>query len=197
MKAQILMVKFVLIRPGSTDYNEQGRIQGTLDVPLSADGSAEIDTAIDALDKLGIETLYFAPCQSAKESAKRIASGIGVKTKKLESLSNLDHGLWQGMLVDEVKRKHPKVYRQWQEHPDSICPPEGETLSSARERIQSAIAKLVKRHKKGVVGLVVPEPLISLIAGYLEQADVGDLWKAAAQSGGWEVIEFDRQPSTV
>jgi len=29
------MLKIVLIRPGSTDLNEQGRIKGTLDVPLS------------------------------------------------------------------------------------------------------------------------------------------------------------------
>lgn len=27
------MVQIVLIRPGSTDYDEQGRIQGTLDIP--------------------------------------------------------------------------------------------------------------------------------------------------------------------
>ena len=33
------MVQIVLIRPGSTDYDQQGRIQGTLDVP--PDGSVD------------------------------------------------------------------------------------------------------------------------------------------------------------
>ena len=30
------MLRIVLIRPGSTDYVDQGRIQGTLDIPLNA-----------------------------------------------------------------------------------------------------------------------------------------------------------------
>ena len=36
------------------------------------------------------------------------------------------------MLIDDVKRKQPKVYRQWQEQPEIICPPEGEMLSEAQ-----------------------------------------------------------------
>ena len=187
------MVKLVLIRPGSTDYNKQGRIQGTLDVPLSAEGSAEVDAALAELEALDMGTIYFAPCQAAEETANRIADSAGLKVKKAEQLCNLDHGLWQGMLVDEVKRKHPKIYKQWQDHPDSICPPEGETVSSARARIQTGINKLLKRHKKGVIGLVVPEPLASLVVGYLEHQAVGDLWKATALSGGWQMIEVEPQ----
>ena len=41
----------------------------------------------------------------------------------------MNHGLWQGMIIDEVKRKQPKVYKQWQEHPENVCPPEGEMLA--------------------------------------------------------------------
>ena len=36
------MVQIVLIRPGSTDYDEQGRIQGTLDIPLNEQGTREV-----------------------------------------------------------------------------------------------------------------------------------------------------------
>lgn len=190
------MVKFVLIRPGSTDYNAQGRILGTLDMPLSEAGNAEVDTELPALGDLRMTALYAAPCQAAEETAQKIGETTGLKVRKIESLTNLDHGLWQGMLVDEVKRKHPKIYRQWQEHPESICPPEGETLGCARERVQTAIQKLAKKHKKGVVGLVVPEPLISLVAGFLDHSDVGDLWKAGSQAGGWDVIEFEPEATS-
>ncbi len=36
------MLTVILIRPGSTDFDEQGRIQGTLDVPLNEQGAAEV-----------------------------------------------------------------------------------------------------------------------------------------------------------
>ncbi len=185
------MVKLVIIRPGSTNYIEQGRIQGTLDVPLSDEGSAEVDAEVAELEALEIGTIYFAPCQAAEETARKIADVTGSKIKKAELFCNLDHGLWQGMLVDEVKRKHPKIYKQWQDHPDNICPPEGETVGNARDRIEVGITKLLKRHKKGVVGLVVPEPLASLVVGYLEHEAVGDLWKASAQTCGWQAIDVE------
>jgi broad specificity phosphatase PhoE len=190
------MIKFVLIRPGATDYNAQGRIQGTLDVPLSTAGNAEVDAALAELTQLQLKAIYFAPCQSAEETAKKIAQATNLKPKQIDALANLNHGLWQGMLVDEVKRKHPRIYRQWQEHPESICPPEGETIDNARDRFQPAIQKLVKRHKSGAIGLVVPEPLATLIAEFLERSQVGDLWKANANTCSWDAIEWEPLAAT-
>ena len=36
------MLKIILIRPGASDFVDQGRIQGTLDVPLNEHGKAEV-----------------------------------------------------------------------------------------------------------------------------------------------------------
>ena len=41
-----------------------------------------------------------------------------------------------GMLVEEVKQKQPRVYRQWLEHPETVCPPEGETV--VRDKLRDA-----------------------------------------------------------
>jgi probable phosphoglycerate mutase len=98
------------------------------------------------------------------------------------------------MLVDEVKVKQPKVYRQWQEHPENVCPPDGEMLSEAAERIDAAIEKLGKRHRSGSIGLVVSEPLATLLAARLEGRAVGDLWKT--QNGCTCCQEFDLRSST-
>jgi broad specificity phosphatase PhoE len=183
-----------LIRPGATDYDEQGRIQGVLDVPLCDAGAREANRIGGELKGLGLEVIYASPCERAVQTASAVAAGLGVKVKPLENMQNLDHGLWQGMLIDEVKRKQPKVYRQWQEQPDSICPPEGEMLSQARDRVRAATHRLLKKHKRGVVGLVVPEPLASLVREQLEQGELGDLWRAGSEHGTWEVIDVEPRP---
>ena len=36
------MLKILLIRPGVTDFDEQGRIKGTLDIPLNENGTAQV-----------------------------------------------------------------------------------------------------------------------------------------------------------
>ncbi|HVX10095.1 MAG TPA: histidine phosphatase family protein [Pirellulales bacterium] len=185
------MVRIVLVRPGATEYVQQGRIQGALEVPLNAEGTGEAARISSELAGLGIDALYSSDCEHALQTAGAIAAALGVKLKTLDSLRNLDHGLWQGMLVEEVKRKQPKVYRQWQEQPESVCPPGGEMVGDAQDRVRSALAKILKKHKGGTIGLVVPEPLASLVRAYLEQSDVGDLWQAVGRHGTWQVIEVE------
>lgn len=185
------MVRIVLIRPGATEYDRQGRIQGVLDVPLSAEGAGEASRIAAELRETGIELLYTSDCEHALQTASAVAAELGVKSKRLENMQNLDHGLWQGMLVEEVKRKQPKVYRQWQEQPASVCPPGGEMLGDAQKRVRAVLVKLFKKHKEGVVGLVVPEPLASLVRALLERTEVGDLWRAGAEHGTWEAIDVE------
>jgi probable phosphoglycerate mutase len=189
------MVKIVLIRPGSTDYDRQGRIQGTLDVPLNAEGSAEVNRAIDELQGIELEAVYASNSEPAVQTAQAIARSRGLKVRKLERLHNVNHGLWQGMLIDEVKLKQPKVYRQWQDTPENICPPEGEMLAQAEARVRAVVNKLLKKHKEGAIGLVVPEPLASLVRRLLNQSELGNLWKAPSEHGRWEVL--DVQPAAL
>lgn len=185
------MLQIVLIRPGSTDYDRQQRIQGSLDIPLCDEGRSEVAQVIGQLEGRGIETVYAPACQPAQETGKAIAKALGVKLKKLDRMQNLDHGLWQGMLVKDVRHKQPKVYRQWQEQPENVCPPEGEMLSEAEERVRAAITKLLKRHKEGMIALVVPEPLASLVRRFFQHGELGNLWKKTNGHGRWEVLEVE------
>ena len=185
------MVKIVLIRPGSTDYDQERRIQGTLDIPLNEQGNAEVARLIDGLRGLHLEAVYAPGCQPALATAKAIADAFEIKLKKLGRMHNLDHGLWQGLLIDEVRLKQPKVYRQWQDRPRNICPPEGEMLDQATERVRAAMSKLLKRHKDGVIGLVVPEPLASLVRCLFNHDELGNLWKATSEHGRWEVLDVE------
>lgn len=185
------MSQVVLILPGATDYELQGRIHGDLDIPLCDEGREEVQRVSRELQDLGIEVIYTSCCSSAVQTAETIGKTLGVKVKKLENLENLDHGLWQGLLIDEVKQKQPRVYRQWQESPESVCPPEGETIDHARGRLETALAKVLKKHRDDVFGLVVPEPLASLVREHLGDAELGDLWRATCEHGRWALIAVD------
>lgn len=183
------MVRVVLVRPGTTDFDEQRRITGTLDIPLNQFGVDQIARASNELLNEGIEVVYAGPCRAAEESARLLAQTLRVKAKSIASLKNLDHGLWQGKLIDEVKMTQRKVYRQWQEQPETVCPPGGEMLEDARQRVQQGLEKLLKKHKKGVVALVVPEPLASLVCCYLGHGHLGDLWQTDTHCGSWQMID--------
>jgi broad specificity phosphatase PhoE len=184
------MLQIIVIRPGASDFVDQGRIQGTLDVPLNDHGKTEVVKLTKELAGREIDAIYCSRCQPTQATAAAIAEALGVKLKELRGMQNLNHGLWQGMCIDEVKRRQPTVYRQWQEQPESIRPPEGETLLEAADRVDRVLDKLLKRHREGLIAVVVPEPLASLVKVRLGQGKLGDLWQAASGHGDWEVLQI-------
>jgi probable phosphoglycerate mutase len=185
------MTQILLVRPGTTEYDQQGRVQGTLDIPLCEDGRQEVAALVAEIRSKPISAVYTSPGASASETAEAIAAAFDVKAKTLDKLQNVDQGLWQGMLVDEVRTKQPKVYRQWQEQPEMVCPPQGETLGAARQRVQSALAKISKKHKSDdLVAIVASEPLASVLRIVLGHDGWGDLWRCGAGGARWELLEL-------
>ena len=185
------MLRMVLVRPGATDFDEQGRIKGTLDIPLSAQGANEVAQTVTELADVPLEVVYTAPCQCAEQTAAAVALSHRTKVKTIEELRNLDHGLWHGKLIEEVRQCQPKVYRQWLEHPETVCPPGGETLGEAQERLRAGLGKILRKHRTGVIAVVVAEPAASLVRCFLEDTDLGNLWKAECDHGGWQLIEVE------
>jgi probable phosphoglycerate mutase len=181
------MSQIILIRPGCTTFDEQQRMQGMLDLPLSPQGETQAARLVQDLSRVEIDVLYAAPCESARTTAAMLAADRGLPVKEVEALSNVNLGLWQGLQVEEIRRKHPKVFKQWQESPESICPPEGETFADAIERIRKALEKVLK--KKGNLAIVAADPLASIISAVVRGVPLSQVSGTCNGScGSWEVL---------
>ena len=185
------MLRLIIVRPGSTDFDEQGRIKGTLDVPLSESGARQVRETADALDAEHIDSIYTGPCKAARQTAEELAAHAGAKIKVIDNLHNLDLGLWSGRLIEDLKVHQPRVFRQWQDHPETICPPGGETVEVAQQRLRKAVCRIVRKHRQGTVALVLMEPAAALVRSWLLATNVGDLWKAESSCGKWDSIDLE------
>ena len=167
------MTQVVLIRPGATVYDEQKRVQGVLDIPLSERGRAEVarlaETLPATLDGVALAALYCGPGESVVRTAEAVGKALGLRPRRIDDLRNLDQGLWQGLQIDEIKRRNARVFRQWLDDPMTVCPPLGETVEDALERIKGALKPLIKRHQGEAIALVVGEPLAQLLACHLRR----------------------------
>jgi broad specificity phosphatase PhoE len=189
------MCNIVVVRPGSTIFDEQERIKGSLDMPLSPIGVEQVHRIALEMAQLPITTVYCGPCESAQSTAREIAEHTKAKWKVCDCFRNLDHGLWQGKLVNEVKRQQPRLFKQLQENPRAFCPPGGESVAEAEARVDKMIAKLCKKHANETIAVVIPEPLASLVASKLKDTDIQDLWKTEQDDGSWEMIDSDSHDS--
>ncbi len=195
------MIRIVLIQPGATDFDEQGRIKGSLDLPLSRTGIEQAEQTARELAETKFAAIYAAPCQSAIQTAELIAKGRKLRFKTLDKLRNLDHGLWHGKRIAEVREKQPKVYRQCQDYPDMVCPPDGESVASATVRAQSVLAKILKRHKDKdktqCIALVVPQPFATIVRSQLQRQTLEAFWSVEQDCGHWVTIDLAEDPRTV
>ena len=166
----------VVIRSGATDYDLQGRIRGTLDIPLSAEGLAEAKAAAAAVAVAPPEAIYAAPDGCSLDTGRHVARACGLRLTRLPDLANLDQGLWQGMRVDDLRVKQPRLYRQWQDNPWAVSPPEGELLEDACARVEAALERMLRRHPAGRVAVVVPAPLDQIVRWLTAGESLGDLW---------------------
>ena len=161
------MPTIVLVRPGSTDFDEQNRVQGTLDLPLNQAGEGQVARIAEELSHAEISVVYTSPNEPARSTAEAIGNRLGVKIKACEDLRNLNYGLWQGMQLDEIRHKYPRVFKQWKASPETVRPPEGELVAEAVARIERALHKPLK--KKLSFAVVASEPLATLVSCVLRK----------------------------
>jgi broad specificity phosphatase PhoE len=165
------MSQVILIRPGPTLYDEQNRVQGVLDIPLSERGRGEVvrmaQRLARSLGNASLSALYCGPGENVTRTAEIVGKVLRIRPKRINEFRNLDQGLWQGLQIDEIKRRNTRLFRQWLDDPATICPPQGETVERAMDRIKAAFRPLLRRHHDEAIGLVVGEPLARLVACYL------------------------------
>ncbi len=93
------MIRLALVRHAPTTYNQQGRMQGTRDVPLSAAGQA---TA--AGWRLPPELAAFTWLSGPLERTRETARLMGIQNPTIEPrLIEMDWGRWEGRRIDELR----------------------------------------------------------------------------------------------
>jgi probable phosphoglycerate mutase len=169
------MGQVFLAKSAATDLEDQDRIVGTLDVPINVRGQAEVSDIARELAGVPIDTIYATASESARQTAAQLAKKLGVKVKELDELRNLDFGLWQGLPVAEVERKHRKLYSKWKESPCEACPPAGEEIGQVYGRVEKWIGPIIRRNSFRAVVIVAPDPLRRIIRCYLKDRKVDNV----------------------
>jgi len=181
------MPEVVIIRPGCTDFDEQNRIKGSLEIPMNSQGEEQIRRVVEQLANTPLEVIYADPTEPSLSTAEAIGEELDVKVKLTDELRNLDQGLWEGLQVEDVEHKYPRVFRQWRESPESICPPEGELASHAIDRICKVLRKPLK--KRDCFAIVASEPLATLI-GWVVSEQKTELPNPSACCGEEARVQF-------
>lgn len=185
------MPKVFIVRTGQTTLEAQDRIDPIGGAPLTETGRRTVESVAAELVSQEIRAIYTGDGESERQTAGAMAEALGLKVRTSPDLRELDYGLWQGLTRAELKRRQPRTYRQWADRPDSVCPPGGETLDQAQQRLREALKDILKRAKGRNTLLVLRPVATGLLRCLLTGQGVGGLWQYVDPEFTWESYEMD------
>ncbi|MBI3725110.1 histidine phosphatase family protein [bacterium] len=140
-------MKLALVRARAPGF--QGRLVGSLELPLSPEGKEKAQGTASSLRGIEGPVLVYHPGKGhAAEHARELASALlGATLREDRELGEVDLGLWQGLTEEELALRHPAAFQAFLTDAQAVVPPEAEELEAAFERLASAVERLRRRHR--------------------------------------------------
>lgn len=141
----------ILIRHGESVSNLEGRVQGQEDVALSARGQTQAEAvaawsrAAFGGDAPPIEEIWSSPLVRARETARPIATALGLPLRIDDRLRELHAGVFQGHLWADLEQRFPEAVARWRSGDVDYCIPEGESRAQLAARGHAVLESLAAR----------------------------------------------------
>ena len=155
----------LLVRHGATDWNLQGRCQGSTDRELSEAGLRQAKQIAALLAREKISAAYSSHLCRARQTAELISQPHDLPVLIEEELRELDHGELEGLTFNEIKTRYGDFLTRWRSEPADIRVPGGERLADVARRAWSRLNEIVKRHHGAERILVVSHnfPILGIV----------------------------------
>jgi broad specificity phosphatase PhoE len=158
------MTTILLVRHASHDFLGRVLTGRTPGVFLSAQGLREAGTLAMSFAGEPIVEIHSSPRERALQTAEPIAAHLGLRTKIVPALDELDYGEWAGRCFAELA-SDPHWHR-WNAQRGSSCPPRGETMRAVQDRVLAHLEFLRLDHPGAIVALVTHAEVIRAVLLY-------------------------------
>ena len=158
-------MQIVLVRHGATDWNLQGRCQGSSDRDLCEVGMRQAEQVAALLSTEEINAFYSSKLRRARQTAELISRPHNMPIIIDDSVHELDHGELEGLTFNEIKENYGEFLTRWRSEPADIRVPGGERLADVSERAWNGLTEIVKRHPEAERILIVSHnfPILGIV----------------------------------
>lgn len=134
-------MKIYFARHGQTDWNVQGKIQGTTDIPLNDTGIKQAEQLAQTLKDRNIKLtkVYSSNLRRAQRTAQAVCGRYGIECETLEGLQEISFGVFEGYTWEEIRTNFPEIFGKWCADKRYFPIPEGESNQLVLERVFRAL----------------------------------------------------------
>ena len=171
-------MKLIFIRHGQTDWNVQGKIQGSYDSELNDTGIKQAMKLSKKLLSLNyrFSKIYSSPQKRALKTAEILSKSSNVDYVSMKDLQEMNMGKWEGLSWSEVEDKYPNEYKEWYLNRRYTNTPDGESYQDMLERVLKAINKIINENNDDVV-IVSHSAVIMCLQCYVTNTPFNEMLK--------------------
>jgi len=143
------LTKLLFIRHGKTEWNLEGRYQGSQgDSPLLPASYEEIHQLAAALRPIHFNHIYASPLKRARDTAMTLQQDLDQPDLTVSILSRLREfnlGKMEGMAFTAVQAAYPTEFDAFRNHPDQYDPTaiQGESFQQLVKRMLPAVHQII------------------------------------------------------
>lgn len=100
-------MEIFFIRHGKTKYNEEGRVMGRIDAPLSETGEYEAKQIAEKIKNEKFDVIFCSPLERAKQTAREVNKYQKCPLYFDKRLTERDCGKLSGVTYDELDKLRP------------------------------------------------------------------------------------------
>ena len=157
-----------LARHCKTARNLEGRIQGSVDMPLCAAGRAEAVSMLPHLKSCRLDRIVSSPYRRARQTAQVFADNLEIPLETHNGLRELHHGDWEGQPFDKLMQESGNGFRQWLQDASGIDIPGGsETVLEAQTRVVQAVRETAQTYRQDNILIVLHKHIRALLNCHL------------------------------
>lgn len=165
-----------VIRHGRTDWNQERRIVGHADIPLSREGMEQARVLARTLETEALDRVVSSDLLRCRQTAETIATHLHQPFVLDGALREIDEGDWTGLTEVEIQERWPDIWqRRW-----TAARPGGEHPRVALDRALQALSSALRSHDGRTIGVVTHQGIARLLAWRAS----GQPWRHIAQVPG-------------
>jgi phosphoserine phosphatase len=188
-----ISIKLYLIRHGETTWNQQRIIQGSgSDTELSETGVKQADRLSLALKDVPITAIYASPLKRAMVTAESIAKYHSLKIIKESALKEIHVGELEGVTLEKFASGFGQFLVDWETKGEAMNFYGGENLGQFRDRVWTAVRRIVEQNKVGSVLLVSHYFVTATIVCSALGLPITHLVRIRIQPSSQTIFEFEQ-----
>lgn len=185
-------MKVILVRHAETEWNESGFIQGHSNSALTLRGERQTSALVAAFDanNYQVERVYASPLGRTWQMGQSLSECFSCSLVAETALKEQAFGQFEGMSTAQLLQHHPKDANALFKFDAEYCPPEGESLAQATQRVISFLQNLQGTKEHQCVCIVSHGHVSQGVLAILKEGTIDNFTRYAHTNACYSVFDF-------